>query len=100
MSNTLAIVEKAGNLTIAEEDVLRSRLEEMEEALEKEQANERAIEEKIKVGNYRYVAVVHSLDVGKQQADGNNMRTHSRTGKCCHGVALAARSTRKNKRRS
>ncbi len=51
MSNTLAIVEKAGNLTIAEEDVLRSRLEEMEEALDKEQANERAIEEKIKVGN-------------------------------------------------
>lgn len=49
MSNTLAVVEKAGNLTIAEEDVLRSRLAEMEEALEKEQGNERAIEDKIKV---------------------------------------------------
>lgn len=49
MTNTLAVVEKAGNLTIAEEDVLRSRLEEMEEALKKEQSNERAIEDKIKV---------------------------------------------------
>lgn len=49
MNNTLAIVEKAGNLTIAEEDVLRSRLVEMEEALEKEHSNERAIEDKIKV---------------------------------------------------
>lgn len=49
MNNTLAVVEKAGNLTIAEEDVLRSRLAEMEEALEKEQSNERAIEDKIKV---------------------------------------------------
>lgn len=49
MSSTLAIVEKAGNLTIEEEDELRSRLEEMEEALEKEQANEGAIEDKIKV---------------------------------------------------
>eukprot|EP00752_Nemacystus_decipiens_P006896 g6194.t1 len=48
MNNTLAVVEKAGNLTIAEEDVLRSRLAEMEEALEKEQSNERAIEDKIK----------------------------------------------------
>ena len=49
MNNTLAVVEKAGNLTIAEEDVLRSRLAEMEGALEKEQCNERAIEDKIKV---------------------------------------------------
>lgn len=48
MNNTLAVVEKAGNLTIAEEDQLRSRLEEMEEALEKEHGNERAIEDKIK----------------------------------------------------
>lgn len=50
MNNTLAIVGKAGNLTIAEEEVLRSRVEDMEEALEKEQANDRAIEDKIKVG--------------------------------------------------
>lgn len=49
MNNTLAIVEKAGNLTIAEEEVLRSKVEDMEEALEKEQANDRAIEDKIKV---------------------------------------------------
>lgn len=49
MTNALAIVEKAGNLTIAEEEVLRTRLAEMEEALEKEQGNERAIEDKIKV---------------------------------------------------
>ncbi|CAM9427033.1 unnamed protein product [Ectocarpus fasciculatus] len=48
MNNTLAIVEKAGNLTIAEEEVLRSRVEDMEEALEKEQANDRAIEDKMK----------------------------------------------------
>ncbi|CAM9560763.1 unnamed protein product, partial [Hapterophycus canaliculatus] len=48
MNSTLAIVEKAGNLTIEEEDTLRSRLEEIEEALEKEQANEGAIEDKIK----------------------------------------------------
>ncbi|CAN0355850.1 unnamed protein product, partial [Ectocarpus sp. 8 AP-2014] len=48
MNNTLAIVEKAGNLTIAEEEVLRSRVEDMEEALEKEQANDRAIEDKTK----------------------------------------------------
>lgn len=52
MNNTLAVVEKAGNLTIAEEDHLRLRLEEMEEALEKEQGNDRAIEDKIKVKKF------------------------------------------------
>lgn len=60
MNNTLAIVEKAGNLTIAEEEVLRSRVEDMEEALEKEQANDRAIEDKMKVGA-TYASVVRPL---------------------------------------
>lgn len=45
----MTLVEKAGNLTIEEEDVVRLRLDEMEEAEEKEQANDRGIEEKIKV---------------------------------------------------
>lgn len=49
MDSTLATVEKAGNLTIEEEDVVRLQLEEMEEAEEKEQGNDRAIEDKIKV---------------------------------------------------
>lgn len=49
MGSTLALVEKAGNLSIEEEDIVRARLEEMEEAEEKEQASDRAIEDKIKV---------------------------------------------------
>lgn len=49
MGHTLSVVEKAGNLTIADEDVLRQQLAEMEEAEEKEQATDRAIENKIKV---------------------------------------------------
>lgn len=58
MNNTLAVVEKAGNLTIAEEDHLRLRLGEMEEALEKEQCNDRAIEDKIKVRYLLYIFTV------------------------------------------
>lgn len=49
MGSTLALVEKAGNLSIEEEDIVRARLEEMEEAEEKEQASDRVIEDKIKV---------------------------------------------------
>lgn len=62
MNNTLAVVEKAGNLTIAEEDQLRSRLEEMEEALEKEQSSDRAIEDKIKVTNF-FLLITCSLQL-------------------------------------
>lgn len=56
MGSTLALVEKAGNLSIEEEDVVRARLQDMEEAEEKEQANDKAIEDKIKVCVYMYVA--------------------------------------------
>lgn len=49
MVTTLASVEQAGNLTIEEETVVRERLGEMGEAEEKEQATDRAIEDKIKV---------------------------------------------------
>lgn len=49
MGHTLSVVEKAGNMTIAEEDVLRQQLVEMEEAEEKEQTIDRAIEDKIQV---------------------------------------------------
>lgn len=49
LGSTMSTIEKAGNLSIMEENAIRSRLEEMEEAEEKEQANDRAIEDKIKV---------------------------------------------------
>lgn len=47
--NVLATVEKAGNLTVEEEHEERVRLKEVEDAEEKERANEKAIEAKIKV---------------------------------------------------
>lgn len=49
MSSALETVEISGNLSVEEEAVVRGRLEEMEEAEEKEQANDRAIEDRIKV---------------------------------------------------
>lgn len=49
MSSALETVEISGNLSVEEEDVVRGRLEEMEEAEEKEKANDRAIEDRIKV---------------------------------------------------
>lgn len=49
MDHTLSVVEKAGNMTIPEEDVLRQQVAEMQEAEEKEEATDKAIENKIKV---------------------------------------------------
>lgn len=80
MNNTLAVVEKAGNLTIAEEDVLRSRLAEMEEALEKEQSNERAIEDKIKVRGSRVGIIFLEQGVFAKQISGEN--NEQQTHKC------------------
>ncbi|CAM9168036.1 unnamed protein product [Sphacelaria rigidula] len=48
MDHTLSVVEKAGNMTIPEEDVLRQQVAEMQEAEEKEEATDKAIENKIK----------------------------------------------------
>lgn len=52
IGHTLAVVEKAGSLTIEEEDAVRQRLSDLEEAEEKEQANDRIIEDKIKVNGF------------------------------------------------
>ena len=49
MDHTLSVVEKAGNMTIQEEDELRQQVAEMQEAEEKEEATDKAIEDKIKV---------------------------------------------------
>lgn len=49
IGHALKVVEKAGNLTIEEEAAVREQLREMKEAEDKEQANDRAIVEKIKV---------------------------------------------------
>lgn len=54
MSSALETVEISGNLSVDEEAVVRGRLEEMEEAEEKEQANDRAIEDRIKVPRDTY----------------------------------------------
>lgn len=47
--NALASVEKAGSLTVEEEHEERVHLRQAEDAEEKERANEKAIEAKIKV---------------------------------------------------
>ena len=49
MKSALELVEISGNLSVDEEAVMRGRLEALEEAEEKEQANDRAIEDRIKV---------------------------------------------------
>lgn len=99
MSSALAIVEKAGNLTIAEEDALRSRLAEMEEALEKEQSNERAIEDKIKVCEvcaWIYSSrntCVYSCSFGGEMK--NSIRTHVANG--CVNTPISPRQQLRSK---
>lgn len=61
MGSTLANAEKSGNLTIEEEDIVRARLDEMEEAEEKEQGNDRAIEDKMKVPIYPHPSLYEVL---------------------------------------
>lgn len=62
MGHTLSVVEKAGNLSIEEEDVVRTQLSEMEDAEEKEQANDRAIEDKIQVCSHPTGCGVYSFN--------------------------------------
>lgn len=69
MSSALETVEISGNLSVDEEAVVRGRLEEMEEAEEKEQANDRAIEDRIKVLRDTYV-LVYCLVFGDGENEG------------------------------
>ena len=49
MGSSLAMTEKAGNLTIEEEDEVRAHLKEIKDADKKEQAKARALDGKIEV---------------------------------------------------